>query len=601
MLRERGLSPHTVTYRCRSVEDFLMQLTTAGLGLDTLTVAQVDDLLSRQVRDGEYARVTVQTYASTLRAFFRFAEERGWCRPGIAASVMAPRVFPHEGLLVAPSWADVNRVLAALAGDDPAHVRDRALVLLLAVYGLRAGEAVALRLDDFDWEREMLTAPRGKGQKPRVYPLCRPVGDAVLRYLREVRPVSAQREVFLTLRAPFRALPRGGLGVAVSRRLRALGVTLPHYGPHALRHACATHLLERGLSLKEIGDHLGHRTPVPGDDSDLRQGRSGRPPDRRGLRVGGLGMTLDDLITHYVAFRRTLGERCVTNERLLRAVGRAVGPQMPVGDIRADAVAAFLNGTGPVTSAWHIKYHALKGFFRFARSRGHIAAALLPTTRPKRPPRFVPHIYSCEELRRLLLAIETYQRHRSKIEPVTVRAIVLVLYGAGLRLREAVNLSVADVDLGNAVLTVRDTKFFKTRLVPIGRDLCAELMRYSTRPGTATNGERSFFTTRAGGRVNPATVEKCFQRVRERAGVGRSPDARYQPRLHDLRHTFAVHRLTRWYRQGADVQRLLHHLSVYLGHAHLANTQPYLTMTPELLALANARFERYARGEGGHA
>ncbi len=312
-------------------------------------------------------------------------------------------------------------------------------------------------------------------------------------------------------------------------------------------------------------------------------------------------MTLDELITHYVAFRRTLGERCVTNERILRAFGRSAGSQTPIGDVRADAVAAFLNGTGPVTSAWHIKYHALKGFFRFARSRGHIAADLLPTTRPKRPPRFAPHIYSPEELRRLLSATATYQRNRSKIEPVTVRAIILVLYGAGLRLREAVNLSVADVDLTNAVLTVRDTKFFKTRLVPIGRDLCAELARYSDRPGAGTTGDRSFFTTRSGGRVNSSTVEGCFQRVRTRAEVRRSADARYQPRLHDLRHTFAVHRLTLWYRQGADVQRLLHHLSVYLGHAHLANTQPYLSMTPELLALANARFERYARGEGGHA
>jgi len=311
-------------------------------------------------------------------------------------------------------------------------------------------------------------------------------------------------------------------------------------------------------------------------------------------------MNLNDLITHYVAFRRTLGERCVTNERILRAFGQSVGPQTPAGDVRAEAVAAFLHGTGPVTSAWHIKYAALKGFFRFALSRGHVADNPLPTTLPKRPPGFVPHVYSREELRRLLLATETYQRNRSKIEPVTMRTIVLVLYGAGLRLREAVNLSVADVDLGNAVLTIRDTKFFKTRLVPISRQLCAELTRYSNRPGIGTNRDRSFFTTRSGGRVNPFTIESCFQRVRESADVHRSLDSRYQPRLHDLRHTFAVHRLTQWYQQGADVQRLIYHLSVYLGHDQLAATQVYLTMTPELLAHAATRFERYARGEGSH-
>jgi integrase/recombinase XerD len=83
--------------------------------------------------------------------------------------------------------------------------------------------------------------------------------------------------------------------------------------------------------------------------------------------------------------------------------------------------------------------------------------------------------------------------------------------------------------------------------------------------------------------------------------VRRSDEARYQPRLHDLRHTFAVHRLTAWYRQGADVQRLLYHLSVYLGPAHLAATQVYLTMTAELLHQAGTRFERYALGEASHA
>lgn len=174
---------------------------------------------------------------------------------------MAPRVFPYETIPAGPSWDDVNRVLAAAQGNRPADIRDRALLMLLAVYGLRSSEVVGLLLEDFDWERETLTIPRGKRQAPRTYPLCRPVGDAVLRYLREVRPRSDRREVFLTLRAPFRPLPWGGLGQAVRRRLHALDVALPHYGPHALRHACATHLLAQGLSLKEIGDHLGHRSP----------------------------------------------------------------------------------------------------------------------------------------------------------------------------------------------------------------------------------------------------------------------------------------------------------------------------------------------------
>src|SRR5262249_45446119 len=139
-------------------------------------------------------------------------------------------------------------------------IRDRALLLLLAVYGLRAGEVIALRLEDFDWEQERLAVPSGKRQQPRTYPLCHPVAEAVLRYVREVRPRSGRREMFVTLMPPFRPLSVGGLGMVVRRRLRALGLTLPHYSSHMLRHACATHLLAQGLSLKEIGDHLGHRS-----------------------------------------------------------------------------------------------------------------------------------------------------------------------------------------------------------------------------------------------------------------------------------------------------------------------------------------------------
>jgi integrase/recombinase XerD len=174
---------------------------------------------------------------------------------------MAPRVFSPETLPFGPSWADGNRLLAAAQGDQPVAIRARALRMLLAVYALRAGEVVALRLEDFNGKQEMLPRAHGKRQKPRTDPLCRPVGDAVLRYLREARPPSARREVFLTLRAPFRALPRRGLGKVVSRRPHALGVALSHYGPQALRHACARHLLAQGLSLKEIGDHLGHPSP----------------------------------------------------------------------------------------------------------------------------------------------------------------------------------------------------------------------------------------------------------------------------------------------------------------------------------------------------
>jgi integrase/recombinase XerD len=268
------------------------------------------------------------------------------------------------------------------------------------------------------------------------------------------------------------------------------------------------------------------------------------------------------------------------------------------------AVAAFLTGKGPVTGTWHIRYSVLKGFFRFAVSRGHLDKAPLPKELPKRPPTVTPYIYSREELRRLLDAIPSCPRFPSRMEPPTMRAMLLLLYGAGLRRSEVLSLSVADVDLPNGLLTIRGTKFFKTRLVPIGLHLVGVLsdyVRWRTATHPSAEAVSHFFVSRLGTAIPRWTLETAFERLRRYTGVQRSDGGRYQPRLHDLRHTFAVHRLIAWYRQGADVQRLVYHLSVYLGHDDLAHTQVYLTMTPELLQQAGTLFERYARQEDRHA
>jgi integrase len=315
-------------------------------------------------------------------------------------------------------------------------------------------------------------------------------------------------------------------------------------------------------------------------------------------------MNLHDLVASYVDFRRTLGEKCLTNQAVLQSFCRAVGLRTPITRIRVKHVKTFLAGTGPITNAWHVKYSALKGFFQFAVSRGYLNTVPLPKGLPRPLPTLVPYIYSREELRRLLEAVASFPRFPKPIEPPTVRAILLAAYGAGLRRQEILDLPLADVDLPNRLLTIRNTKFFKARLVPIGPDLTKALGDYASwraaRHPAAGAGSR-FFVGRDGMAINRWTLHHAFARLREYAGVRRSDGGRYQPRLHDLRHTFAVHRLTAWYEQGEDVQRLVHHLSVYLGHVDLAATQVYLTMTPKLLEQASRRFERYVRGEDGHA
>jgi integrase len=314
-------------------------------------------------------------------------------------------------------------------------------------------------------------------------------------------------------------------------------------------------------------------------------------------------MNLQNLINQFVAFRQTLGERFETNAKFLRAFARAVGQTTEVTQVTLGQVNAFIAGAGPVTTGWYGRYKALRGFYRYALSRGYVAVVPLPVVVPKPPPAFVPYIYSLDELRGLLKAIPSCLRACHQLEPETVRAIILLLYGAGLRVGEALALSRADVDFEAAVITVRQAKFFKTRLVPLGPQLAGVLAEYAGRclpPDLRAGREDPFFITRGKTRVHRNTLGVAFRSFCVAAGVRRPPGARYQPRMHDLRHTFAVHRLTAWYREGADVQKLLPQLSVFLGHAQLAATQVYLSMTPELLHEAGARFERYARKEGSN-
>jgi site-specific recombinase XerD len=173
-----------------------------------------------------------------------------------------------------------------------------------------------------------------------------------------------------------------------------------------------------------------------------------------------------------------------------------------------------------------------------------------------------------------------------------------------MRIGEALSLTLQDVDLAQALVTIRHAKFFKTRLVPTGPKLTQELAAYTRhrRHLPMPAGEASaLLVTRTGSPLGYDSVNRLFGRLRQLAGVSRERGARYQPRIHDVRHTAAVHRLIAWYRAGLDVQLRLPQLATYLGHGDLSATQRYLTMTPELLHEASLRFERYAQREASHA
>ena len=259
MAREQGLSPYTIRVRRWYLEQFFGRLQEHQRDVSNIGIADIDAAIARKgVQDG-YARTSMQAYITVLRSFFRYAEHRGWCQPGLAAAILSPRVFADTTLPKGPTWDEVQRLLASINGDRPKDIRDRAIILLFAVYGLRVGEVRALCLDDLDWEEERIYVTRPKSRRRQTYPLVYTVGEALLRYVRTVRARSSYRNVFLTLRAPRVPLGSGALYDVVADRLRPLALALPHQGPHALRHACATRLLGAGLSMPAVAEHLGHR------------------------------------------------------------------------------------------------------------------------------------------------------------------------------------------------------------------------------------------------------------------------------------------------------------------------------------------------------
>ena len=307
-------------------------------------------------------------------------------------------------------------------------------------------------------------------------------------------------------------------------------------------------------------------------------------------------MTTSDVIKAYLAARRAQGVQIRSGARALRQFARETGDR-PLPEVTAPAVAAFLRGHGALSAAWTTRFALLAGLYRFAMTRGYVTASPLPEFKPKLPPPLTPYVYSLGELQRLLDATTAVSSPSSGLQARTYRTLLLVLYGAGLRISEAIGLTLADVDLTERVLTVRNTKFYKTRLVPIGPQLAAALVAYyeqRSKLPTPKAKDSAFLCTRAGGRLTYPQVVTLFQRIRSAAGIARPPGESRLPRLHDLRHTAAAHRVLAWYRAGLNVQQLLPRLATYLGHASIASTQRYLQMTPELLQQASRRFAAYA-------
>lgn len=311
-------------------------------------------------------------------------------------------------------------------------------------------------------------------------------------------------------------------------------------------------------------------------------------------------MKLSTAVKEFIAYKRSRGALYCRQAHTLNAFCKAF-PGRDITAVTTDDVKHFVF-KNPCRCKQAI-YAPLRVFWRFAADRRYVPCPPLLAVPPRAPIDLGPYIYTHEELKRLFAEAEKITRWNDPLFGITLRTILILLYGAGLRINEALSLKGEDVDIADSMLTIRDTKFFKSRLVPISSQLTEVLLAYvveRTRAHHPVTAEGYFFATARSISLQAQLVQRRFKKLRNRLGIRRTDGAFHQPRLHDLRHTFARHRLLAGYHDKEDLQPLLVGLSTYLGHSDLKNTQRYLTLAPELLSGASQRFERYALKEVNH-
>lgn len=312
-------------------------------------------------------------------------------------------------------------------------------------------------------------------------------------------------------------------------------------------------------------------------------------------------MKVNDVITQYIDYRNNLDEKVRTIKYLLLGFGKHVGLDVELDAITEEMCSKYLNLKGiknnKATSYWFCIYSAIEGLYQWAIVRGYVANCALPKHKPNKPEVFKPYIYSNDELKRLFSVAISYRKRFNILYPEVVQAMLKVTYSLGLRPSETVNLHVNDIDISNGIVYIRDTKFYKSRMVPVGDQVLSMIKQYlSWRANVVrkmTFTDNHLFLDKKGQPVKLSALQQAFRLICDMADVHRNDTSRCDVRLQDLRHTFATNRITQWYREGKNVQILLPVLSTYLGHCNLDSTAVYITFTDSLLGEASNKFKSY--------
>ncbi len=262
MTGQRGLAQETVSHRCSEAGRLLDWLRERPMeeNLAALTPLDVDGYM--KYRAAAVGRRSLQDVTTKVRSFLRWLYRTERVCRDLSSTVIAPMLYAFESIPSALRSGDVEKIVAATRQDcTPKGIRDYAILMLISKYGIRSGEIATLRLDDVDWRKEVIRIRHNKTGAISNLPLLRDVGEAMLKYLQYSRPKTSLRQMFIRARAPYRAFKSGSsLYMLVRHRIDASNViTAGKRGPHAFRHARAVSMLRAAVTVKDIGDLLGHR------------------------------------------------------------------------------------------------------------------------------------------------------------------------------------------------------------------------------------------------------------------------------------------------------------------------------------------------------
>jgi integrase/recombinase XerD len=628
----RGLSGTTVYDHQRRLHPFLkfIRFDHRRLAVRNLGMEQIESFLRQASKTN--GRASLRNVVVVLRVYLQSQHAQGVLRTPLHQQIATPQMYRLEQLPRALPWEQVSTLLGSIDRSKPEGLRDFTVLYLAAHYGLRSCELVQLKLEDVNWRAGTLRIIQTKTRNNLLLPLTDEAGDVLSRYLREGRPDTEYREVFLTRVAPIVPLSRGSVGNIMKLRVRLCGLKLRSTGAHALRHSFAHHLLRQGVSMKAIGDTLGHRRPSSTSVylrlavDDLRH--VGLPVPGGGaaaallpatwkeklVKVGivpaaplqhrGFHSALAPSLRLYLDTRHALGRRYEREEKILRHWDDFMHRHYPAaGHVDAPMFHHWAEGLVRLNTNNHRMHMGAVRRFLLWHRRGHPQAFLPdPAFFPKSVPGLAPRLVSPAEMARVLATGEHLPA--SDFNPLraqTMRLGLILLFCCGLRLGELLRLRLAQFDPGGALLRIEATKFHKSRIVPLSPSAAKEVRSYLKlrhQHGLPTAPDSPLIWS---GKRPPPNDGYCpsgfsagWQQAALSAGI---LDVRGRPpRVHHLRHSFAVAALHRWYLAGHDPQSKLPLLATYLGHVEPAHTHRYLHLTPDLRRAASRRFhDRFGR------